>query len=405
MSHASIDSPDRSRWSVIAAFAFLAAASQIIWLNYAPDTSFVASRFGVSESAIGWLANIIPLCCVILALPAGVVLDRWFKPSLTAAALISAGGAVLRLAGHSYGWALAGQVVLAIGQPVLLNSIPLVARNYLAEKDRAAGIAISTAGMFTGMVCVFALGAVIPSAEWLTVGIGVGTGIACAAALAMLTALRHPVRVSAFAPSGERAAVLATLRDPFIGRICLLVFFPFGTFNAIMTFAQPLLEPAGVSAGIASVMLLIMVLAGVISCVFLPVLAARRGLERPALLTGAAAAAAGCLLLVVAPSVPSGFVSLTVVGLGLLPTLPIVLEMVERHTGQSEGAASGLIWLSGNLGGVVVTAGIGLLIRLPAIAFLVCGVGVVLAAPLIRGLRVPAPAKTPTPQAVASQSA
>jgi hypothetical protein len=98
-------------------------------------------------------------------------------------------------------------------------------------------------------------------------------------------------------------------------------------------------------------------------------------------------------------------VGLTIVGLGLLPTLPIILELVERHTGQSEGAASGLVWLSGNLGGVVVTVGIGLLIRLPAIAFLVCGVGVVLAAPLVRGLRVPAPAKTPTPQSVTSQSA
>jgi hypothetical protein len=91
--------------------------------------------------------------------------------------------------------------------------------------------------------------------------------------------------------------------------------------------------------------------------------------------------------------------------LGLLPTLPIVLELVERHTGQSEGAASGLIWLTGNLGGVVVTAATGLLTSIPAIAFLVCGCGVLLAAPLVRGLSAPVTAaETPAPNTHGAQA-
>lgn len=42
-----------SRWSVIAAFAVVGAATQVVWLNYAGATTVAAARFGVSESDVG----------------------------------------------------------------------------------------------------------------------------------------------------------------------------------------------------------------------------------------------------------------------------------------------------------------------------------------------------------------
>ena len=68
--------PARSRWPVVAAFAVVAAVTQLVWLNYAPVTSVAAAHFGVSATAIGWLANMFPLWYVLLAVPAGMVLDR-----------------------------------------------------------------------------------------------------------------------------------------------------------------------------------------------------------------------------------------------------------------------------------------------------------------------------------------
>ena len=50
-----------SRWSVVAAFTVVGAATQIVWLTYAPVTTVAAEHFGVSENAVGWLANLFPL--------------------------------------------------------------------------------------------------------------------------------------------------------------------------------------------------------------------------------------------------------------------------------------------------------------------------------------------------------
>ena len=170
-------------------------------------------------------------------------------------------------------------------------------------------------------------------------------------------------------------------------KVCLLVFFPFGTFIALTTFGQALLEPAGVSAATASVILLVAVVAGVAGCAVVPVVAARLRAELPVMTVGLIVSAVACLLLAVAPAVATGFVSMTLVGILLLPALPIVLELVGRRTGEAEGTAAGLVWMSGNLGGLVVSLVVGILVGQPGLAFATCGVLCLLAVPGVWRLR------------------
>lgn len=80
----------RNRWDVVVAYAALAAATQVLWLTFAPITTASAEHYGVSEGAIGWLAEIFPLLYVVLAIPAGMALDRWFVPVLRAGAALLA---------------------------------------------------------------------------------------------------------------------------------------------------------------------------------------------------------------------------------------------------------------------------------------------------------------------------
>lgn len=374
----------------MAIFAVLAAATQLVWLNYAPVTTAAAAHFGVPESAIGWLANVNPLLYVFLAIPAGLLLDRWFKAGIAAGALLTAAGAALRLVDDSYEWALTGQVVAAIGQPLVLNAIPGVARHYLAVKDRASGIAISSAGTFAGMVAAFVLGAALPGTGQLATFVGIGTWLACAATVAMLFALRQPA--VARPPAGRRVPIRATFADPFIRQLCLVVFVPFGIFNAISTFAQALLDPAGVPSNLASVMLLLTMFIGAIACVVIPPLAARHRVQGRTLVAGLVMTSAGCLLLAVAPSVFTGFLGLTLIGLALMPALPIILELLERHTGEAEGTASGLVWSAGNVGGMLIPAIVGLSVDTPLTAFLICAGVALLGIPLLRGLGAPVPA-------------
>jgi predicted MFS family arabinose efflux permease len=362
-------------------------ATQIVWLTYAPVTTTAAERFGVSENAVGWLANLFPLFYVLLAIPAGVLLDRWFRGAVVAGAVLTAVGALLRVAGDSYAWALAGQCLAAIAQPLVLNAITGVAGRYLREEDRPTGIAVGTASTFAGMVVAFVLGAALPDAGSLTTLVAIGAAVSVVGAIAVSVALRRPGEQRHTPPPRGTAGLRSAVRDPFVRKVCLLVFFPFGTFIALTTFGQALLEPAGVSAATASVILLVAVVSGVAGCAVVPVVAARRRAELPVMTVGLVLSAVACLLLAVVPAVATGFVSMTVVGFLLLPALPIVLELVGRRTGEAEGTAAGLVWLSGNLGGLVVGLVVGFLVGQPGLAFATCGVLCLLAVPGVWRLR------------------
>ena len=101
--------PDGAGWGVVVTYALLAAATQMLWLTYAAITTGAAKRYGVSVGAIGWLAEIFPLLYVVLAIPAGALLDRWFRPSLAIGGVLVAAGGLVRLGGLTFAWALAGQ--------------------------------------------------------------------------------------------------------------------------------------------------------------------------------------------------------------------------------------------------------------------------------------------------------
>jgi predicted MFS family arabinose efflux permease len=373
---------------VVLAYCLVGAANQMVWLTYAPVTTVAAGRLGVSETAVGWLANLFPLLYLPIAIPAGLALDRWFRPTLLAGAALTAVGASVRLVDETYAWALLGQVLVAVAQPFVLNAVTSVTGHYLEEEDRPKGIALATAATFAGFVLAFVLGAVLSTGDQLRTLVLVGALVATAGVVVLGLALRRP-------PLGERASsgrvewrqVGTTLSDPVLRRLVLVVAFPFGTFVALSTWGQALLEPAGVSADTASLMLLLTVVLGVAGCAVVPVLAARRHAEVATMVGVLVVSGIACVVLAVAPGVLTGFVGLGLVGLALLPAMPIVLEIVERRAGSAEGTAAGLVWLSGNLGGLVVAGVVGLLLDTPALGFLLCAGASLAAVPLVRGLR------------------
>jgi len=388
-----------SRWTAIAGYSLVGAATQLVWLNFAGVTTVAASRYGVSESAIGWLAQVFPLLYVVLAIPCGLILDRWFRAGLIAGAVLTAIGAVVRLIGDDFGWLLTGQIIASIAQPLVLNAVTGITGRYLSPRDRPTGIAVGTASIFAGMVIAFLLSAIFTTSSELPAMLAVTAVFCVLAALALIIAVRNqdafegprqqPDRVRADPRPDVVGALRVAWGDPLIRRLCVLAIFPFGVFVAMSTFAQALLEPAGVSGGTASTILLVNVVAGVLGSAVIPILVVRRRAESALLVVNLGCTAAACVLLALAPGVLTGFVAITLIGLLLLPALPIVLELVERRTGEAEGTAAGLIWMAGNLGGLLVAVVVGLLVDHPFAAFLVMAVIALIAVPGARALRRP----------------
>jgi predicted MFS family arabinose efflux permease len=269
------------RWGAVAAYALLAASTQLLWLTYAPLTTASAHHYRVSETAIGWLAELFPLLYVVLAIPAGRLLDRSFHRWLAVGAVLTAAGGLVRLAGDDYAWALAGQVLVAIAQPLVLNAVTKVAAEYLPASLRPHGIAVGSAGIFGGMLLSLVLGTALGGKEIATLLV-IQAAFAVLAALVLCSQLR---RRGAGSPQKEAVAVgVAALRavwaDPGVRVMSGLLFLGFGAFIALTTWLQALLHHYHVSANAAGSLLVGMVLAGAIGSATLPPLLVRRRAER-----------------------------------------------------------------------------------------------------------------------------
>ena len=365
-----------SRWAPIAGFALVSSANQMLWLNFAPITTGSAHRLGVSTSTIGVLSEIFPLLYVVLALPMGVALDRWFRPALATGAVLTAAGAALRLAGHGFAPVLAGQVIVAVGQPLVLSAVTGLATRSLLPRDRPTGIAVASAGTFLGFVAAFVLGLTLGSQRLhtlLVVSAGYSVG-AAAVLLVTLGAVPKSRGPAAADPGASRwAGQLANLRivwaDAVVRSTTVIVFFGFGVFVALTTWVQTLLEPSGVDATTADGLLVAMVTAGIVSSVVIPPFVARRRSQAGVIAVSAVGGLAACVVLAVAPGRATGYGALAIFGLVLLPALPILLELIEHRVPERAGTATGLLWLSGNAGGLVAAIAVGALTGHPAVAF------------------------------------
>ncbi len=369
------------------AYSLVCAATQVLWLTFAAITTETARHYGVSVGAVGWLAEIFPLLYVVLAIPAGILLDRWFRPVLAAGGGLVAAGGLLRLGGDTFAWAMAGQVAVAVAQPVVLSAVSKLAGEYLPLEQRAGGIAMGSAGGFVGMLIALLLGPTLGGHGHIERLLVVEALLAALPALALLATLRRPAQESAEHAAIEGNAARALWALPTMRTLCGLVFVGFGIFVALATWLQTLLHPAGVSEQAAGALLVGMVIAGVVGCAVLPPIVAGRGIERGFMRTAVIVGCLGCAALGVLPWLGARAVTIVVMGAILLPALPVILTATERLAGPAAGTAGAIVWMAGNLGGLVVALIVQILVHEPLAAFLTMAAVSLLGLPLAARLR------------------
>jgi len=379
----------RGGWGVIAAYALVCAGTQVLWLTYAAITTETARHYGVSVGAVGWLAEIFPLLYVALAIPAGILLDRSFRPMLAGGGALMALGGAIRLGGDSFAWAMAGQVAVAVAQPVVLSAVGKLAGEYLPAEQRAAGISVGSAGSFVGILVALLLGPTLGAHGHLQRLLVVEAILAAIPALALAWALRRPGSAGEEHAAIEGNAVRGLWAMATMRILCGLVFVGFGIFVALATWLQTLLAPEGVSETAAGGLLVGMVLAGIVGCAALPPLVARRGSERPFMRVTAVVSCAGCLALGLMPWLGARAAVIALMGVFLLAALPVVLTAAERMAGPAAGTAGAIVWMAGNLGGLLVALLVQVLVHHPLAAFLAMAGVSLLGLPLVARLVSP----------------
>jgi predicted MFS family arabinose efflux permease len=342
-----------NRWVILAGFALLIACTQWLWLAYAPITTQAHQLMAVSEGAVGDLAGIFPLVYVILALPAGRWLDTRFGRALGLGAALTAAGGLLRLAGPaSYGWAIAGQLVIATGQPFVLNSITKVAARYFPARERTMAVSVGSVALFAGILAAVLSGEPLLRAGGLTLLLWVQAAVAVVAALWVLAAVRAP---AVFTGDPSVAVSLRWLRgDRFMWLLGGLLFVGIGVFNAVATWLDSILTHFG-HGGASGALIAIMTVGGIAGGALLPGIVARRDQRRTMLQVATAVTGVAFAVIAAVHNPVVGGVVLFAAGFFLLAGLPVVLDWSELHAGpERAGGAAGFLLLAGNLGGVVL---------------------------------------------------
>jgi MFS family permease len=341
------------RWAILAVYALLAACTQLLWLTFAAIDTKSAKVLHVDVGTVGDLAAIFPFIYVVLALPVGRWLDARFAHALAIGALLTGGGAIIRLiAPSSFGVQLAGQVVIAAGQPFVLNSITKVAARYFPQAERATAVSIGTVALFIGILASVLIAAPLFSAGGLGLVLTVETIPSVVGAALMLLVLRVP----AIYPDDVSTAVSMRwlVNDRFMWLLAGLLFIGMGIYNAVATWLQPVLAKFG-EGDAAGNLIAVLTAGGIVGAAVLAPIVAARNQRRSMLVLALAFTAVAFVATDVRHDVVWLVVWLFATGFAIMACLPVVLDWSAIHAGMArEGAAAGFLLMSGNLGGVVL---------------------------------------------------
>jgi predicted MFS family arabinose efflux permease len=356
-----------TRWRILAGYALLAACTQMLWLSFAAVDTKTASALHVDVGAVGDLAAIFPFVYIVLALPTGRWLDMRFTQALSVGAILTGGGAFVRLVSpESFGWQVAGMLVIAAGQPLVLNSITKVAARYFPPQERATAISVGTAALFVGiLVAVLTAGPLFAAGGMLYL-LAAQAVASVTIALVVLVLIRIP----AYFPDDPSVSV--SLRwlahDRFMWTLAALVFIGMGTYNAVATWLQPILAHFG-EGDAAGNLIAVLTFAGVVGAAVLPTAVARRDARRGMLIAALAISAVAFIAIAAIHNVVWLGVWLFGTGFVLLAALPVVLDWSDVHAGpERQGAAVGFLMMAGNLGGLLLVLLVQAVINSPYLA-------------------------------------
>ena len=362
----------RYRWVVLAAFMFVAALTQLMWLNYAPILSRTQELMGLTdELPVVILMLMFPLVYVPVSIPAGFIIDRrGFRYAVMIGAFLTAAFSFLRLAAHNYPLVLIGMVGISVGQPFVLNSITKLVSTWFPSEESAIASGLATLSLFLGMIVAQAVTPPLLEAFGGDLGalrLVVLVYSLAAAAACVLFALfgkarpRKPPKRTEEEALGEDVAINMRSLRSLLGLhnfriLCVVIFIGNGSFVGLMQLVEDILKPRGIESDTAGFIGAVTVLAGVVGCIVIPLISDKLMWRKPFLLLAAAVAAPTLVLFGGLKSAALIFVVGGFLGFFLLSAFPVLLALSEETTGALlTGSATSILLLLGNAGGVVLT--------------------------------------------------
>jgi MFS family permease len=349
------------RWTVLLAFMAVIAVNQLLWITFASVTTDAMKFYGVGDLEIGLLSLSFMAVYILVSFPASWVIDTYgIRAGVgIGAALTGVFGLVRGLAGNHYGWVLAAQIGIAIGQPFVLNAVTTVAARWFPMKERATASGLGSLAVYLGILIGIAVTPYL-ALRWGIRGMLMIYGMTSAIAMVLFFVFARERPPTPPCPPGQEARSLVIdglskmVRERNFQLLMVIFFVGLGAFNAITTWIEQILAPRGFSATQAGNAGGIMIFGGIMGAVILPLLSDQQRRRVPFIVlavTGAAIGMAGLTFI-------GGYVLLLafsfVFGFFLLSAGPIGFQYGAEITYPApEGTSNGLLLLMGQVSGIV----------------------------------------------------
>ena len=368
--------PSPQRWVVLAAYMLLTLAVEVQWVALAP-VARAAQRFyapgGGPLPDVDLLALSYLLVYLVACVPASYVIDTYgIRRGLGAGALLAAAGGLLKgLLAGSFQAVLAGQLLLALAQPFVLNAATAVAARWFPLRERGLANGLAALAQYLGIVGAMVIGPLVvvgdaasphygEGVDRLLLGYGLVT-VVCAAAALLLVPERpaHPVE-----GGEERLGALEGMRALLAGRdyrLLLLLFTAgLGIFNALSSMVDAVAAHIGVSDS-DGLLGTFMIGGGILGALVLPVASDAVGRRKPFLvlcMAGMVPGVAGLAFADAIASTPAGAYSVAkasaaLLGFFVMSAGPIGFQYAaEIGRPAPESTSQGLLLLAGQASGI-----------------------------------------------------
>jgi sugar phosphate permease len=340
------------RWVILAMFALINVAIQILWICFAPITGPAAKFYGVSDLQIGFLAMSFMIVYIPLSIPISWLIDTLgYRKSVSIGAVMMAVFGLLRgFFASDYTWVLVTTLGLAAAQPFLLNAVSTVAAKWFPFSERATASGLAVVANFVGV----AIGEVVSPMLMLSYGIPamllIFGGVAAFSAVLFLVFTREAPPTPAGLES--RALVLDGLKSMLKMRDIWLLLIMFlvgmGIFNGVSTWIEDIVRPRGFSVSQAGDLGGFLLVGGILGAIVIPLLSDRLRKRKIFLLAGMLLALPGMVGFIYATDYTLAAIAMFSLGFFLMSLAPIGYQYAAEITYPApEGTSNGLLNLAG----------------------------------------------------------
>ena len=391
--------PHPYRWMMLAGVWLLYFSFAMTVASMAPLVQVIEADIGIGHATMGTILGAWPVIYIAASAPCGALLDR-FGPRrmLFLAMLVIALSGALRSLSTSYIELFLSVLVFGIGGPVVSAGAPKVISLWFSGKDRGLAVGIYYTGNAFGGIFALALtnSVMMPllGDDWRNVMLAYAAFALCAG-LIWLAISSHPasrdmeIRLAAEHKPPFFQVFLELIQNPVVRIILTMAIFILFFNHGLNNWMPTILQSYGMDATRAGYWASLPTGIGAISALIIPRLATAE--LRFTILALVLTAAALTTLMIYAGTMPWLGIGLILQGVcrSAMTAIAILILMDMDHgKSQHVGAATGLYFSAGEIGGALGPMSIGVLaditegFRVPL--FMMTGVSVVLMALLAR---------------------